>query len=453
MPSVYIKTYGCQMNERDSEQVAYMFVSSGYSLARNEDEADVVLMNTCAVREKAELKALGKMGMLASRRDAPGHVVYGIMGCMAQNRREELFREIPRLDLVVGTQKYHRVFELADTLLQRRLHSAESVNKGQHLSETAEEKDAQNAIRNHLPRPAQASAFVSIMQGCGMNCSYCIVPATRGAERSRPAAGILDEVRRLAAQGVREVTLLGQIVNLYGKGEPLVGGRTAFVRLLEALNDIEGIARLRFTSPHPIGFGRDLVDAYRRLPKLCSHIHFPVQSGSDRILKLMRRPYRNEKYLRICDQLREARPDLAITTDIIVGFPGETDEDYLETKRLVERVQFDNAFIFQYSPRKDTPAAVMPGQIPPRLKAARNHDLLQTVNAIAVSKNARLVGTVQEVLVEGPSKGNAKKLSGRTPQNKTVILEGPPDLAGQIVPVRIAESTGFTLYGSLSKGR
>ncbi len=450
MPSVYIKTYGCQMNERDSEQVAYMFVSSGYSLAHCEEEADVVLMNTCSVREKAELKAIGKMGLLTARKDAPQHVVYGIMGCMAQSRGDGLFRELPRLDLVIGTQKYHRVFELADELLKKRLNEGNSTaKKGAHRSETNEEPDSQNAIRDHLPKDVRSSAYVSIMQGCEMKCSYCIVPSTRGVERSRPASEIIEEVSRLVDNGVREITLLGQIVNLYGKTEPKVQGKTAFVRLLEDLSEIDGLARLRFTSPHPIGFGKDLVEAYSYLPKLCSHIHFPMQSGSDRILKMMRRPYRNEKYLRLCEELRVARPDLAITTDIIVGFPGETDEDYLETKRAVERIQFDNAFIFQYSPRKDTPAAVMPDQIPLRLKEARNHDLLQTVNAIAIAKNAQLVGSVQEVLIEGPSKSNAERLSGRTPQNKPVILEGDSELVGKIVPVQITESTGFTLYGSL----
>lgn len=450
MPSVYIKTYGCQMNERDSEQVAYMFVSSGYSLAQCEEEADIVLMNTCSVREKAELKAIGKMGLLTARKDAPRHVVYGIMGCMAQSRGNGLFRELPRLDLVIGTQKYHRVFELVDELLKKRLAQGDvSTRKGAHRCETNEEVNSQNTIRDHLPKEVRSTAYVSIMQGCEMKCSYCIVPSTRGVERSRPASEIIEEVRRLVDNGVREITLLGQIVNLYGKAEPKVQGKTAFVRLLEDLCEIDGLARLRFTSPHPIGFGKDLVEAYRYLPKLCSHIHFPMQSGSDRILKMMRRPYRNEKYLRLCEELREARPDLAITTDIIVGFPGETDEDYLETKRAVERIRFDNAFIFQYSPRKDTPAAVMPDQIPLRLKEARNHDLLQTVNAIAIAKNAQLVGTEQDVLIEGPSKSNAEKLSGRTPQNKPVILEGTSDLIGQIVPVKITESTGFTLYGSL----
>lgn len=449
MPTILIKTYGCQMNERDSEQVARMFADGGYTLTTDEAEADVILINTCSVREKAELKALGKMGLLTSRPNAKPHVVYGLMGCMAQSKGRELFRALPRLDLVAGTQKYHRVFQQADKLLKSRLGDPASPVRGARICDTGEEAASQNAIRDHLPAPGRCSAFVSIMQGCEMKCSYCIVPDTRGAERSRPAADIVAEVRELVAQGVREVTLLGQIVNRYGREEAAVNGRSAFVRLLEQLHDIDGLARLRFTSPHPIGFRDDLVEAYRYLPKLCSHIHFPMQSGSDRILQLMRRPYKNEKYLSLCERMRDARPDLAITTDIIVGFPGETEADYFETKRAVERIQFDNAFIFQYSPRRGTPAAAMENQVCLRVKEERNQDLLATVNAIATARNAALVGTVQEILVEGPSKTNSARLSGRTSQNKPVIVDGEPALTGKLLPVRIAESTGFTLYGSI----
>jgi tRNA-2-methylthio-N6-dimethylallyladenosine synthase len=282
-----------------------------------------------------------------------------------------------------------------------------------------------------------------------MRCSYCIVPSTRGAECSRPEADILQEVSELVDRGVKEVTLLGQIVNRYGKDEPVINGRGAFVRLLEKLNDMDGLERIRFTSPHPIGFRQDLVNAYTYLPKLCSHIHFPMQSGSDRILQLMRRPYKNEKYLKLCEAMREARPDLAITTDIIVGFPGETHEDYLETKAAVERIQFDNAFVFQYSPRRDTVAAAMDNQICLRVKEERNHDLLETVNRIAVARNQALVGTQQTILVEGPSKNNPERLQGRTSQNKPVIIPGGTAEVGTLVPVRIAECTGFTLYGEV----
>ena len=451
MPSVLIKTYGCQMNERDSEQVASMFLAGGYELTKDEAQADVILINTCSVREKAELKALGKMGLLCARPTAKPWVVYGFMGCMCQSRAASLFRDVPRLDIVTGTQQYHNVYKLCNRLLRSRLGQPEfePIRRGAHICATQQEEGFQNAIRDHLPPAGNCTAFVSIMQGCEMRCSYCIVPSTRGSECSRPEADILQEVRELVDRGVKEVTLLGQIVNRYGKDEPVIDGRGAFVRLLEKLNDLDGLERIRFTSPHPIGFRQDLVNAYTYLPKLCSHIHFPMQSGSDRILQLMRRPYKNEKYLRLCESLREARPDLAITTDIIVGFPGETHEDYLETKAAVERIQFDNAFVFQYSPRRDTVAAAMENQICLRVKEERNHDLLETVNRIAVARNQALVGTEQTILVEGPSKNNPERLQGRTSQNKPVIIPGGTAETGTLVPVRISECTGFTLYGEV----
>ncbi len=451
MPSVLIKTYGCQMNERDSEQVASMFLAGGYELTKSEAEADVILINTCSVREKAELKALGKMGLLCARPTAKPWVVYGFMGCMCQSRAASLFRDVPRLDIVTGTQQYHNVYKLCNRLLRSRLGQPgfEPLRKGAHICATQQEEGFQNEIRDHLPPAGNCTAFVSIMQGCEMRCSYCIVPSTRGSECSRPEADILKEVRELVERGVKEVTLLGQIVNRYGKDEPIIDGRGAFVRLLEKLNDMDGLERIRFTSPHPIGFRQDLVNAYTYLPKLCSHIHFPMQSGSDRILQLMRRPYKNEKYLRLCEAMREARPDLAITTDIIVGFPGETHEDYLETKAAVERIQFDNAFVFQYSPRRDTVAAAMENQICLRVKEERNHDLLEAVNRIAVARNQALVGTQQTILVEGPSKNNPDRLQGRTSQNKPVIIPGGTAEVGTLVPVRISECTGFTLYGEV----
>ena len=451
MPSVLIKTYGCQMNERDSEQVASMFLAGGYELTKSEAEADVILINTCSVREKAELKALGKMGLLCARPTAKPWVVYGFMGCMCQSRAASLFRDVPRLDIVTGTQQYHNVYKLCNRLLRSRLGQPEfePLRKGAHICATQQEEGFQNEIRDHLPPAGNCTAFVSIMQGCEMRCSYCIVPSTRGSECSRPEADILKEVRELVDRGVKEVTLLGQIVNRYGKDEPIIDGRGAFVRLLEKLNDMDGLERIRFTSPHPIGFRQDLVNAYTYLPKLCSHIHFPMQSGSDRILQLMRRPYKNEKYLRLCEAMREARPDLAITTDIIVGFPGETHEDYLETKAAVERIQFDNAFVFQYSPRRDTVAAAMENQICLRVKEERNHDLLEAVNRIAVARNQALVGTQQTILVEGPSKNNPDRLQGRTSQNKPVIIPGGSAEVGTLVPVRISECTGFTLYGEV----
>jgi tRNA-2-methylthio-N6-dimethylallyladenosine synthase len=449
MPTVYIKTYGCQMNERDSEQVGEMFVERGYTLTRREDEADVILINTCSVRDQAEQKALGKMGLMGRHRRRKPHLVYGFMGCMAQSRGSELFGAIPHLDLVVGTQKYHRVVDHVDTIVRVR-EEAEMDDLRFAITDTEEEPGSQNTIRDHEVVEGQATAFVSIMQGCNMKCSFCIVPYTRGAERGRPIADIVEEVRALAGRGVKEVTLLGQIVNLYGRTEfERVDGKSPFVQLLEAVHEVGGIERIRFTSPHPIGYREDLVAAFTYLPKLCPHIHFPMQSGSDRVLKLMRRPYKAEKFLEICNRMKAAREGLAITTDIIVGFPGETEEDYLATRAMVETIGFDNAFIFRYSTRRGTPATDFPDQVPERIKEERNQDLLAVVNRLAIARNTALVGSVQEVLCEGPSKTNKDRLTGRTPHNKPVILDGPGHLRGRIFPVSIRETTGFTLYGDV----
>ena len=454
MPKVFLKTYGCQMNERDTEQVARMFTEGGYTVTGDESDADAILINTCSVRDQAEQKALGKMGLMGAQRKRRPHVVYGFMGCMAQSRGEELFDRIPHLDVVVGTQKYHKVFEYVDEILKRRLEArmddpAHSLH-GSSVCDTAEEEGSQNTIRDHLPKPRQASAFVSIMQGCNMRCSFCIVPDTRGKERGRPIADIVGEVRHLAANGVREVTLLGQIVNLYGRTEfPRIDGKSPFVQLLEAVHEIDGIERIRFTSPHPIGYREDLVAAFTYLPKLCSHIHFPMQSGSDQILRAMRRPYKNAKFIEICENMKAARPGIAITTDIIVGFPGETEEDFQQSIDTVERLQFDNAFVFRYSKRKDTPAAEMDGQLPETVKEERNQRLLEVVNRIAVAKNAALVGTRQQILCEGPSKTNAARLTGRTTHNKVVIFDGDADrLIGQMLDIQIEESGGFSLFGT-----
>lgn len=455
MPKVHVRTYGCQMNERDSEQVVGMFIEGGYTVTAHEAEADVVLINTCSVRDQAEQKALGKMGMMTAPHRHRPHVVYGFMGCMAQSRGAELFAKLPHLDLVLGTQKYHKAYEYVEAILRRRLEARMDDPalsfKGATVCDIAEEEGSQNTIRDHLPKLREASAFVSIMQGCNMRCSFCIVPDTRGKERGRPIPEIVGEVRQLAAQGVREVTLLGQIVNLYGRTEfARVDGKSPFVQLLEAVHEIDGIERIRFTSPHPIGYREDLVRAFTRLPKLCSHIHFPMQSGSDRILEAMRRPYKSGKFIAICEAMQAARPDLAITTDVIVGFPGESAADFQASVDAVERLRFDNAFVFRYSKRRHTLAAEMPGQLPEQVKEERNQILLESVNRIAIEKNQALVGTCQQVLCEGPSKTNAARLTGRTSQNKVVVFDGEAArLTGQLLDIRIGHSTGFTLYGTV----
>jgi len=464
VPKFFIKTYGCQMNERDSEQVAHSLIARGYERVSCETEADVVLLNTCSVRDMAEQKALGKMGMLGRMAKRQPGTVFGFLGCMAQARGAELLKQIPHLDLVVGTQKFHRVGDYVDDLVARKRASLaavveRSLNRMDDLRfsivDVEEETGSQSTIRDQSLAPKQATAFVSIMQGCNMHCTFCIVPRTRGAERSRTIAEIVSEVRALVADGIKEVTLLGQIVNLYGRHEfpavAAVAGRgrrmSPFVQLLEAVSAIDGLERLRFTSPHPIGFRDDLIDAMSRLPKLAEHVHLPLQSGSNRILRAMHRIYTAEKYAQLVGKIRAARPGIAITTDIIVGFPGETDSDYKATRDLVEQLQFDNGFIFRYSPRRETPAATMLDQIDESVKEARNQDLLGIINASARCANERLVGTHVEVLCEGPSKTNPARLMGRTRTNKVVVFEAEENRIGKIFDVAIERANGFSLYG------
>src|SRR5881394_3917027 len=448
MPKFFIKTYGCQMNERDSEQVAHSLLERGYERAERETDADVVLLNTCSVRDMAEQKALGKMGMLGQIAKRRPETVFGFLGCMAQARGDSLFAAVPHLDLVVGTQKFHRVADYVEQALEKK-RARRMDDPRFSICAIEEESGSAETIRDHELKARQATAFVSIMQGCNMHCTFCIVPQTRGAERSRSIEEIVREVRDLVARGVKEITLLGQIVNLYGRHEfPKIDNKSPFVQLLEAVHEVEGLKRLRFTSPHPIGFRDDLIDAILHLPKLAEHVHLPLQSGSNRILKAMHRAYTAEKYVDLVRRIRRARDGIAITTDIIVGFPGETEDDYKQTRDLVEEIEFDNAFVFRYSPRRDTPAAEMPEQIEERTKEARNHDLLRIVNESTRRAGERLLGHCVEVLCEGPSKTNRTRLMGRTRTNKIVVFEGDNELIGELVDVQIERANGFSLYGT-----
>jgi tRNA-2-methylthio-N6-dimethylallyladenosine synthase len=465
MPKFFIKTYGCQMNERDSQQVAHSLAALGYERVGHESEADVVLLNTCSVRDMADQKALGKMGMLGRLAKERPHMVFGFLGCMAQARGASLLKNLPHVDLVVGTQKFHRVADYVEELIKKKNGRAQPPGATHRamddlrfsIVDVEEEAGSQSTIRNQQLTRRQATAFVSIMQGCNMHCTFCIVPRTRGAERSRSIGEIVAEVRDLVSRGVKEVTLLGQIVNLYGRHEfPKVDNKSPFVQLLESVHEVEGLERLRFTSPHPIGFRDDLVDAISRLPKLAEHVHLPLQSGSNKILKAMHRAYTAEKYLDLVEHIRRVRNAVAITTDIIVGFPGETDYDYRQTRDLVEEIQFDNAFVFRYSPRRDTPAAEMPDQIDEHVKEERNQDLLEVVNKSNHRILERLVGGQVEVLCEGPSKTNHARLMGRTRTNKIVVFPPSPkrrptgeseELVGELVDVRIERANGFSLYG------
>ncbi|HVW20961.1 MAG TPA: tRNA (N6-isopentenyl adenosine(37)-C2)-methylthiotransferase MiaB [Opitutaceae bacterium] len=447
MNRVFIKTYGCQMNERDSEAVAAMLRGRGYRIVDSEDACDVLLLNTCSVRDAAEQKAIGKAEHLQARKRRQPDFVLGILGCMAQNRGAELLERLPDVDLIVGTQKFHRVPDYLDNLRAAR---AAGVPVGQSIVDTAEEAGSQNTIREHLDSEVpQVTAFVSIQQGCNMDCAFCIVPKTRGDERSRPMDEIVAECSALAARGVREITLLGQIVTSYGRRDYLhENGVSPFVRLLERVHGIEGIARIRFTSPHPRGFRQDLVEAYGRLPKLCPYVHLPMQSGSDRILRAMNRPYTRERYLEIVRSLRAVQPEMYLSTDVIVGFPGETEEDFALTRELFEAANYDMAYVFKYSVRSGTPAADMAEQVPETVKEERNAALLELLRQNSLRRTQSLLGTVQEVLVEGPDQ-TGRRFMGRTAGNRVAVFAAEPRLVGSLVPLRIERASVSTLYGEL----
>jgi tRNA-2-methylthio-N6-dimethylallyladenosine synthase len=450
---VFIKTYGCQMNERDSEAVAAMLRARGYRIVADENDCDILLLNTCSVRDAAEQKAIGKAGYLQQRKKRQPDFVLGILGCMAQNRGAELLDKLPDVDLIVGTQKFHQVPGYLDNLRAAR---AAGVPVAEPIVDIAEEAGSQNAIREHVltqddvaDAPPQVSAFVSIQQGCNMDCAFCIVPKTRGDERSRPMDDIVAECRALAERGVREITLLGQIVTSYGRRDYThTDGITPFVQLLERVHAIDGIERIRFTSPHPRGFKQDLVEAYGRLPKLCGYVHLPMQSGSNRILRAMNRPYTRERYREIVDALRAVRPDMYFSTDVIVGFPGETDEDFAQTRELFEAVNYDMAYVFKYSIRTGTPAATLPGQVSEEAKETRNQILLGLLEENSKRRTAALLGTVEEVLVDGPDK-TGRRFTGRTRGNRVAIFDAHPRLVGSLVPLRIERATVSTLYGDL----
>lgn len=432
------------MNERDSEAVAAQLVAKGYSLAPDEYGADVVLLNTCSVRDNAEQKAINKMENLVGKlRKKKPNVVLGFMGCMAQSRGKQLIDQLPDVDLVLGTQKFHRAAEYVDDLLSK---------KRAKIVDTEEEKGSEATIKEHLllgsSTEKQVTAFVSIMQGCNQYCTFCIVPYTRGEERSRTISDIVDECRSLVGRGVKEITLLGQIVTSYGKRDiKVVDGKSGFVQLLEAVHEIDGLERIRFTSPHPKGYGDDLVEAYARLPKLCESAHIPLQSGSDRLLKIMHRGYTRERFLTIVTKLRAARPNIGITTDIIVGFPGETEEDFEQTMEVAREVRFDNSYIFKYSQRKDTPAASMPDQVPQELLENRHERLLTQINSIGAEKYNVLVGQTVQILVEGPSRKNEARYMGRTRCNRIVLFDGGERHRGHLMDVKITRTGSFTLYG------
>ena len=432
------------MNERDSDAVAAQLVAKGYSMASDPLKADVVLLNTCSVRDSAEQKAIGKMSHVASQlKSRNKKAVLGFMGCMAQSRGKELIDKLPDVDLVIGTQKFHRAADHIGEALSGRAAAVVDIE---------EEEGSEATIREHLLDGVgvnkSITSFVSIMQGCNQFCTFCIVPYTRGRERSRSIEDIVGECRDLVNHGIREVTLLGQIVTSYGRREiGMKDGKSAFVQLIEAVHQIDGLERIRFTSPHPKGYGEDLVQAYDRLPKLCESAHIPVQSGSNSMLKRMHRGYTRERFLDIIHKLRSVRPNMGITTDIIVGFPGETEEEFESTLSLYREVEFDNAYVFKYSTRRNTPASELENQLPKELIEERHARLLDEVNRIGAMRYKKHVGKRMQVLVEGPSRRNKERMEGRTRCNRIVVFEGGERFRGQLVDLDILRTGSFTLYG------
>jgi len=428
--SYHVTTFGCQMNEHDSERMKGMLESLGYREADDRSAADVILFNTCSIRESADNRLLGHLGEAKRLKSEDPERIVGIGGCWAQSLKDEVFERFPFVDVAFGPGQ---VPKLAEFLTSDSL--------------TAQGFFEFEGFTGHLPskREREFQAWVQISVGCNCACAYCIVPSTRGREVSRPAAELVDEVRRLADDGVREVTLLGQNVNSYGRDLPK-GEKTTFAELLGMLDAAEGIERIRYTSPHPKDMREDVIRAHVEFPSVCEHIHLPLQSGSSRILKAMRRTYNRERYLDRVAQIREHVPDVALTTDIIVGFPGETDDDFQETLEVVERVGYDSAFTFIFSPRRGTLAAEYPDQVPHDVKRARMERLVEAVQRRATERAQRFVGREMEVLVEGESRTDPDKLRGRVRHNKTANFHGAAQ-PGELVQVRIESATSTTLAG------
>ncbi len=432
--SAHIITYGCQMNAHDSDVMMRTLEGLGYGSAARAEEADLILVNTCCVRDSAEQHAFGKLGELKRVKEARPGTLLGVMGCLPQEPEavSRLLRLAPHLDLIVGT---NQLGEVGDILAEAESASETVV----HVSEDWFTPDAPPA-----PREAPLKAYVNISFGCDNWCTFCIVPHTRGPERSRPLAAIVREVRSLVERGTREVTLLGQNVNSYGHD---LERPAAFEDLLAALDEIEGLWRIRYTSPHPADFTPALVRQIARSRAVCPQFHMPAQSGSNGVLERMERGYTRERYLAIVDAIRSEVPAAAISTDLIVGFPGESEAEFEATLELCERVRFDKAHTFMYSPRQGTRAALMPDQVPLFVKRQRLRRLCEVTDASSLARNRAEVGEVREVLVEGPSKKDPSRLSGRTPQNRIVVFEAGRALVGKRAMVRITGSNTWTLFG------
>ena len=468
--AVYLQTYGCQMNERDSEEILGMLTAQGYAVVEREEDADVILLNTCSVRAHAEERAFGKMGLMQQLKRERPELVLGILGCMAKAQRDQVFRRLPQVDLVAGPAEIYDLPDLLAGIAEQRQRAG--------LGARARVLAVDRKVRPLDRRPATdyrtrpVAAFVTIMEGCDKKCAYCIVPTTRGQEVSRPLEEILDEVQQLARVGYRQVTLLGQNVNSYGKRFPDGSGwrgpghRRAllqlearsdptgapdgdtprlldFPALLRAIDGKTSIPRVRFTTSHPFDAHEELFRAMAECPSVCEFLHLPVQSGSDAMLRAMRRGYTVDAYLEKIRRLRELVPDVALSTDIIVGFPGETEADFEATCLLMERVRYDSAFVFKYSPRPGTEAAGWPDDVPQPVKERRNQIVLDLQERISREALEASVGREVEVLVE--ERNRRGQLAGKSRRNTTVVLNGPDELIGQVVTVRVGRVTPTTM--------
>ncbi len=434
---LYIKTIGCQMNHYDSERMAQMLAPLNYIPTDDLEQADLILLNTCAIRAKAEQKVFSFLGRLRRLKQENPNLIIGVAGCVAQQEGERILKRMPHIDLVFGTHALFRIPELISKVKAHRKRVCDTA-----FSDTLDEPDLAGAGTR------RTTAFVTIMRGCNNFCTYCVVPYVRGREMSRAPNTVIREIRSLVRNGVREVTLLGQNVNSYGKKE---GISCNFPELLSKANNIEGLERIRFTTSHPKDLSDDLIEAMAVLPKMCPHIHLPVQSGSDRILKRMNRGYTVENYLKKVSKLKRTVPHIAITSDIIVGFPGETEEDFEATLALVQEVDYENIFSFKYSDRPNAPSTKFRKKVSEEIKQRRLEHLQRLQERITCKKNNVLVGTTQEVLVEGFSKNTNSQLTGRTLCNKIINIDAMNSLAGQVVSVKVEKAYKHCLIGRVSK--
>ena len=435
---LYIQTFGCQMNVHDSEQMAALLSDSGYKLTGNIKLADLILLNTCSIREKAEHKVYSKLGRISKLKEQNPELIIGVGGCLAQQLGTKFHKKVGHLDFVFGTHNIHRLPQLVASVRKKR----------GKITEVDFHKSLNSIGVFAPPQGGAISAFVTIMQGCNNFCAYCVVPYLRGPEMSRPPEDIIEEIKKLADCGVREVTLLGQNVNSYGK---MLGNGLNFTALIKKIGKIPGIKRIRFTTSHPRDLSDGLINCFAEEEKLCEHIHLPVQSGSNRILALMNRGYTVEEYMQKVDHLRKLKPLISITSDIIVGFPGETQNDYQETIDMMEKIRFDSIFSFKYSERKGTAAQKLEGKVEECEKLRRLEQLQMLQDQHTLEKNTALESSKQELLVEGRSKNSENDLMGRTSSWKIVNFKGELELIGKLVNVKISKAYLHSLRGKLIK--